>query len=87
VFPADGSIRVWDVRDPAAPAALAVLSGPANPSTVGWMAGSQTLVGAAADATPLTWDINADDIAHRIPRVVRSRQRRGEHYRPVSAWH
>jgi hypothetical protein len=36
--------------------------------SVAWQPGTQTLVGAAVDGTPLAWDTNPGDIANRICR-------------------
>ena len=50
----DDSIRVWNTKNPAAPTPVATLTGLANPTSVAWEPGKQTLVGAAPDGTLLT---------------------------------
>jgi WD40 repeat protein len=65
---ADDSISLWDVTTPGAPSALAVLSGLASPTSVAWQPRTQTLVGTAADGTPLAWNTDPADIAAQICR-------------------
>ncbi len=62
----DDSIRVWNTRKPAAPTLMATFTGLADPTSVAWEPGTQTLVGAAPDGTLLSWDTNAGNVANRI---------------------
>lgn len=61
-----GSILLWSLRDPAAPDPLATLNGRGSPTSVTWMPHTDTLVGAAAGGTLLTWDIDPTAVARRI---------------------
>lgn len=62
----DGSIRLWDVRNPASPAPLATISGLTTATSVAWRPGTRELMGASADGTLLRWDTDPDRVANRI---------------------
>ena len=61
-----GSVRLWNAGHPAAPAALATISGLPDPTTVAWEPRSQVVMGAASDGTLLTWDSDPEAVARRI---------------------
>jgi WD40 repeat protein len=67
----DDSIRVWDTRN-TTPPLVVTFTGLADPTSVAWEPGkqTQTLVGAAADGTLLTWDTNPGAVADRICRAL-----------------
>ena len=65
-FYEDGTIHLWSVHDPAAPATLATISGLPNPTTVAWEPGTQVVMGAASDGTLLTWDTDPAAVARRL---------------------
>jgi WD40 repeat protein len=86
----DAAVRLWEVADPGAPAAVATLTGLGNPTSVAFEPGRPVLVGAAADGTAVFWDIRPDAVASRIcashPRVsaaVLQPYLRGVSYRPA----
>lgn len=61
-----GSILLWSLRHPAAPDSLATLNGRGSPTSVTWTPHTDTLVGAAAGGTLLTWDTDPAAVARRI---------------------
>jgi WD40 repeat protein len=62
----DDTIRLWDVRNPGAPAPLATLSGLDSATSVAFEPGSHVVVGAEADGTASFWDSEPGDVANRI---------------------
>lgn len=54
------TISMWNTLGPAAPAQLATLTGLTNPSDVVFEPASHTAISAAADGTPVFWDLSYD---------------------------